>query len=213
MITRIFSFSDPLNQYLWPPQDLFTRRRQQAHRRRAQWPTQPFTYGDSINPDLIATRSLVSPYDLGNHLGPRRRMVSPYHPDYEEEEDGDGRDGDEPTSFGSQSDSGQIANGHITDPDQSDDDDDEPLSKLVARRQNVLETRYPSDERRSESVRERSSELVPLPSRPAPLLRRGSEGYEVNSSPWGTYDGHTHQRAGYVEEWADEEGSEGSDGP
>lgn len=72
-----------------------------------------------------------------------------------------------------------------SDPDDpsDNDDDDEPLGKILARRRGQGNV---------------------------PMVRQGSEGYEVRPPRWSTVD-----QGGSMEEdieWAYEEGSEGSDG-
>ncbi|KAG0143977.1 hypothetical protein CROQUDRAFT_660498 [Cronartium quercuum f. sp. fusiforme G11] len=200
---------DPLEQYLWPPRDLFTRRTQQAQRRRSDWPTKPFTYGDSINPNLIATSSIVFPSGLSEPAHPRRRLVSPYHPHYRNDEEDNGvrfglSDSDE------LSDSATIANGHRPDPNrESGEDEDEPLGKLLARRRSqwTADTNTYSSDRTSLPA---GPDRFPLPTKAR--VRRGSEGYEVKPPSWGSPDQSMYERPHEDVEWAYEEGSEGSDG-
>ncbi|OAV98273.1 hypothetical protein PTTG_00322 [Puccinia triticina 1-1 BBBD Race 1] len=128
---------DPLEQYLWPPRDLFTRRAPQLRRR--QFEQEAFTYGDErLNPELVPSRT------KSVHAGVPRRTVSPYHADYALEND----DGE----WEEESDSGRLANGHVV--DFSGSDDEEPLSTLVARRkhQPTVVARRPLVRRGSEGV-------------------------------------------------------------
>lgn len=162
----VISTLDPLEQYLWPPRDLFTRREPQF--RSKNYEIEPFTYGqDQLNPNLVPTQSTR---DLTKYTGAiNRRTLPPYHLDWEEDDD--------------DSDSGRIATGYELNQWESDD---EPLSNLVARRNDQRVVRRPT-------------------------VRRGSEGLEVKVPPWSTYqfevDGvHTPHRG------VQEEGSEGSDG-
>jgi len=140
---------DPLEQYLWPPRDLFTRRAPQIRRR--QMEMEAFTYGDErLNPDLQpngGTRRVVE-----------HRTVSPYHPDYEDEDGVDeewssgrrGADGDEMDCSGS-------------------GDEEEPLGVLLARRN------------RRRALLGAQEQIVRRP-----LVRRGSEGIEIKPGPsWG----------------------------
>ncbi|PLW53782.1 hypothetical protein PCANC_03590 [Puccinia coronata f. sp. avenae] len=104
---------DPLEQYLWPPRDLFTRRAPQLRRRTFEM--EAFTYGEGqLNPSLIPGGSRRVPH----------RTVSPYHEDYEQEND---LEDDEMDPDG-------VVHGHQVTESDDDDDEDEPLSTLVARR-------------------------------------------------------------------------------
>lgn len=161
---------DPWEQYLWPPRDLFSRRAAQI--RSKSFDLEPFTYGnDQLNPTLIPTKSKGS--RLNWNEGIHHRNSSPYHPDYQTDEE---------------SDSGRLANGHVVEFSESDE---EPLSTLIARQVGVSHAHHPPITRR-------------------PLVRRGSEGLEVTTPSWSANqyesDG-LHAGA----DWQDE-GSEGSDG-
>lgn len=137
---------DPLEQHLWPPRDLFTRRAPQIKRRRMEM--EAFTYGDEqLNPDLDPN---------GGSIEVEHRTVSPYHPDYEDE---DGMDDE----WGS----GRRADGLEMDCSDSGDDE-EPLGVLLARRnRSALLGAHERMVRR-------------------PLVRRGSEGVEIKPGPsWG----------------------------
>lgn len=193
---------DPLEQYVWPPQDLFTRRTQTGCRPPVNRPTQPFTYGESLNSNLIATKSIVRTYDGTESTGSRRRLVPPYHRDYLDQEvemDYDRRfrstDSDE------QSDSACMANLDNSAPSRSDEDDDEPLAKVLARRKSLANPTHASG----------SSTSAFLSHRFTPRVRRGSEGYEVDPPSW-----HLLNAQSFEDPYADvegmyEEGSEGSD--
>ncbi|EFP83579.1 uncharacterized protein PGTG_09292 [Puccinia graminis f. sp. tritici CRL 75-36-700-3] len=175
---------DPLEQYLWPPRDLFTRRAPQLRRR--QFEKEAFTYGEErLNPDLIPSGSM-----RGQSVpqGVPRRTVSPYHADYDVESD-----------ESEESDSGRLANGHAVDFSASDE---EPLSTLVARRnqasgvpshQAAVMARRPLVRRGSEGV-----EIKPVGPHWSPA--------EFSADP--LVDQPTHDD----ERWLQVEGSEGSDG-
>ncbi|KAH9452776.1 hypothetical protein Pst134EB_016729 [Puccinia striiformis f. sp. tritici] len=173
---------DPLEQYLWPPRDLYTRRTPQMRRKLVE---EAFTYGDEIlNPDLIASSSSSSRLKVVQR---QRMKVSPYHPDYDRHHH---------QSEDSDSDSGQRANGQLV--DLSDDDDsDVPLSDLVARRTHNL----PEHKSRGMMADGRR-----------PRIRRGSEGIEIKPACHHYLsDDHLDSDPGprWLEQ---EEGSEGSDG-
>jgi hypothetical protein len=132
-----------------------------------------FTYGEGqLNPALIPGGSRRVPH----------RTVSPYHVDYEQEND---LEDDEMDPDG-------VVHGHQVTESDDDDDEDEPLSTLVARR-------HPSSslvgEERRRLVR-RGSEGFEV--KPAPSWR-------VTPPPDIRDDGHT------ADGWL-LEGSEGSDG-
>ncbi|MBW0494120.1 hypothetical protein O181_033835 [Austropuccinia psidii MF-1] len=156
---------DPLEQYLWPPRDLFTRRL--AEPRAKMWENSPFTFGDQqLNPSLVPTRSSTS---ISPKV-PQRRTLSPYHPDYIDNEE---------------SDSGRIANGHIL---EFSDSDDEPLSHLIARRNRYFQT---------QPIRR-------------PIIRRGSEGFEIKQPAWSSQIFET--SGPHANTFQGDGGSEGSDG-